>query len=130
MNRWKRTVIGVGVPALAAAACLYILSGDARLRCVFYELTGLWCPGCGSGRAVSALLHGQLRRAWSENMLLFVLGIPSGAIFLHEYCRLVFPRLRLRPVSLPQGVQLACVILVFGFWILRNIPAFSFLAPF
>lgn len=129
LPRWLRILIGAGVPALILAACLYAYSGDTRLRCLFYSLTGLYCPGCGSGRAINALLHGELRRALSYNILLFVLGPPAVAVFLHEYLRLILPRLGLKPVYLSRTAEGICVALVFAFWILRNIPAFSFLAP-
>ena len=34
-------------------------------RCPFYLLTGWKCPGCGTLRALSAVLHGDLRAAWN-----------------------------------------------------------------
>src|SRR5450432_3829265 len=44
-------------------------------RCIFYSLTGLYCPGCGSQRAFSSLLHGDLWQAIRYN-LLFILCLP------------------------------------------------------
>ena len=44
-------------------------------RCPMLLLTGLHCPGCGSQRALHALLHGELRRAAGLN-LLAVLCVP------------------------------------------------------
>jgi Protein of unknown function (DUF2752) len=38
--------------------------------CPFHTLTGWDCPGCGSTRALAALLHGELLRALSLNPLL------------------------------------------------------------
>ena len=61
-------------------------------------------------------------------MLLFILGTPALIVFIHEYVR-VFIFTRLRPVYLSQPAWLVCVVLVFSFWVLRNIPAFSVLAP-
>ena len=35
------------------------LAREGRIPCVFHELTGLYCPGCGGTRAVKALLAGH-----------------------------------------------------------------------
>lgn len=37
------------------------------LPCVFHEVTGLYCPGCGGTRAVKALLGGSLARSFRYN---------------------------------------------------------------
>lgn len=42
-------------------------------RCVFHELTGLDCPGCGSTRALHQLLHGHVSAAFHFNPMFFVL---------------------------------------------------------
>ncbi len=44
-------------------------------KCPFLSLSGWKCPGCGSQRAVHALLHGQIPQAIGFNALL-VLSIP------------------------------------------------------
>ena len=49
-------------------------------RCPFLLLTGLYCPGCGSQRAVHALLHGQVARAAGLNLLAAVLSLPILAL--------------------------------------------------
>jgi len=55
-------------------------------RCPFLLLTGLYCPGCGSQRALHALLHGQLSRAAGFNLLavlcapLLALGAADGVL--------------------------------------------------
>ena len=38
--------------------------------CLFYQTTGLLCPGCGSLRALHQLLHGNLAAAFHFNALL------------------------------------------------------------
>ena len=125
---WRRIALGLALPAALALVLVY-LRGDLGLQCPFYALTGLYCPGCGSGRAAYALLHGHLAASFRLQPLLYILGIPAGAVLLHEYLRLVFPRLRLRPVFVPQWAVVSVTALLFAFWIARNIPAFSFLAP-
>ena len=124
-----RLLLGLGAPAAIVLVCLGVYSGRLSVPCAFYETTGLYCPGCGSGRAVYALLHGRVREAFSYNVLLFVLGVPAAAVLLVEYLRLVFPSLGIKPVSVPRTVSVICAVLVIGFWIARNIPALSILAP-
>ncbi len=44
-------------------------------KCVFYQATGLHCPGCGGTRAMRALAHGEVGLAIRCNPLLIV-GLP------------------------------------------------------
>ncbi len=129
LKRWRRIVIGIGFPALVMFACWYIWSGSRGMRCIFYELTGLYCPGCGSGRALSSLMHGDWKGAFSHNLLFLPLGLPAAVVFLHEYFRIVIPGLHLKPVFVPQWLAADCCVLILLFWILRNLPMFAFLAP-
>ena len=124
-----RILIGVLLPAVFLFAVFYARSGSTAIRCVFYELTGLYCPGCGSTRAIRALMNGQLKQAFLFNPLLFVLGPPAFIVLLYEYLRFVFPKLRLRPLILPWQLESAVTVLIIVYWVLRNIPAFSVLAP-
>ena len=124
-----RLLVGIGVPAVIAAVCLLLMSGKLSLMCVFYETTGLYCPGCGSGRALSALLRGNLAESFMHNMLCYILGIPASFVFVWEYVRFVFPGAGLKPLRISDGCARVCLALVIIFTVLRNIPFFSFLAP-
>ncbi len=133
MNRqlklWQRIALLVCLPVLIVLACAYVYSGRHGLRCVFYELTGLYCPGCGSGRALYALMHGDWKGAFSHNVLFLPIGIPAALIFFHEYFRVIFQGLHWKPVFIPQWLAVSCCTLILLFWVLRNIPVFMFLAP-
>ena len=122
-------MIGVSVPAMLVLLCIYEYQGGNGMECMFYRYTGLYCPGCGSGRAVSALFHGRIAEAVSYNILLPILGIPCLFVLAHEYLRIVFPALKLRPVYVSQTVVRAVIVIVIVFWVLRNVPALSVLAP-
>ena len=125
-----RALVAVSVPLFLILLWIYEKNGGSGASCPFYSLTGLYCPGCGTGRAVQALYHGQhIVQAVRYNILLPVLGLPSLAIIVHEYLRIVFPALKLKPVYIPQPVVKAVIVIVIGFWVLRNVPALSFLAP-
>ncbi|UOG75082.1 DUF2752 domain-containing protein [Hymenobacter tibetensis] len=67
-------------------AVLYFRLDPARYpfpRCPVHWLTGLHCPGCGTQRAVHALLHGRLLEAVGFNVLaalfapVVVLGVAA-----------------------------------------------------
>ena len=78
---------------------------------------------------MSAVLHGRFAEAFRWNPLLFLLGIPAVIVFLHEYLRYIAPRLHLKPVVIPQPAIIGCIVLIIAYWVLRNIPVCSFLAP-
>ena len=46
-----RIPVGIGAPVLILLCIRWLLNGGG-LSCLFYETTGLYCPGCGSGRAI------------------------------------------------------------------------------
>ncbi|HSY43887.1 MAG TPA: DUF2752 domain-containing protein [Candidatus Acidoferrum sp.] len=95
--------------------------------CQFHALTGLYCPGCGATRAAYQLLHGNFLVALHDNAL-FVLGLAALAVrglwFLKRRANHQPVRYFIPPVGLWVFLVVALVFVV-----LRNLPAFSFLAP-
>jgi hypothetical protein len=93
-------------------------------------LTGLFCPGCGTLRALHQLVHGRLLTAFWLNPLM-VLSVPFfGYVFVSKVM-LVRSGRRMWGIVIPVvwiWILLGVIIL---FWILRNIPLypFSLLAP-
>jgi hypothetical protein len=87
--------------------------------CVFHELTGLYCPGCGATRAVHHLLHGEIAAAFAMNPLL-VVSLPLIPLFWSR------PQLIRR-----ADVGIAIMVTVIAYFILRNVPLwpFTLLAP-
>lgn len=123
-----RVLVGILAPMFALLACRWLLRGGGLL-CWFYELTGLYCPGCGSGRAAGALLRGHVLQALRHNALLFALGLPCGGVLLWEYLRFVFPGLGLKKIELSDRAARLALALVAAFWVLRNVPGFTLLGP-
>jgi hypothetical protein len=99
--------------------------------CPLFTLTGLYCPGCGSQRAVSALLHGDLFEAIDYHVMLVV----STPLVLYSAVITVTNIFRDKPLSQkifysPMFVRIFLVtVLMFG--VLRNIHVYPFvlLAP-
>ena len=98
--------------------------------CIFHKLTGFYCPGCGSLRALHQILHGNLVRAFGLNPLM-VLSLPFlGYVFLSRVV-LVGRKRPLPGVFIPAFWIWIIGAVILGFWILRNIPFYPFnlLAP-
>ena len=79
----KKLYFAAGTVMIIALAVIYYRFNPAKYsffpKCPFYVLTGFDCPGCGSQRAVSALLHGNLKAALGFNFLL-VACLPFLAV--------------------------------------------------
>jgi hypothetical protein len=95
--------------------------------CFFHELTGRHCPGCGGTRALHQLLHGNVVAALRLNAL-FVAALPFlawlGIRSTVKKIRLQSATRRISPVWFWLFLALALV-----FTVLRNLPAFAWLAP-
>jgi hypothetical protein len=97
--------------------------------CPWLVLTGTACPGCGGLRAVNDLTRGDVAAAFSSNAL-FVGSLPLLAVL---WTRSVVQRWRddrtpLRPAVIAWAGGAALALLL-AFWVVRNLPFASYLAP-
>src|SRR5215469_15946321 len=98
--------------------------------CPVRYLTGWYCPGCGSLRAIHQLLHGNLQAAWAMNPLA-VLLLPLVGYGLAAEAFVEVRGQRLTRWILPGfWIQVLAAIIV-GFGVVRNLPLYPFnlLAP-
>lgn len=120
----RRTLIIIlAIAALLVFGIIYYALDPSQSgmfpRCTFLTLTGYKCPGCGSQRAIHALLHGDVVGAFKYNALLLI-SIPWIALCLYaETQRIRNPRLYTR-INAPQLMWLF-LITVLLWWLLRNI---------
>jgi len=88
-------------------------------RCPFYSATHWLCPGCGSTRALYALLHGDWHGALHYNSL-FTLLTPA-VLTWSIYCSYRAMRYdRFPRVSVPRSVIVGMGTVVLLFTIARN----------
>ena len=121
MRRWL--VIILVLAALLVMGVIYFALDPSTSglfpRCTFLSFTGYKCPGCGSQRAIHALLHGDVAGAFRYNALLLV-AIPWIALCLFaESQRVRNPRLYAR-LNAPLLIWLL-LAMVLLWWLLRNI---------
>ena len=79
-DKGKRILTALSLPVIAALVYIYEKQGGSGMKCLFHSYTGLYCPGCGSGRAVHALFEGRIAEAVRYNILLPILGTPGHQI--------------------------------------------------
>ena len=131
----KKTKAIMASIAVAVLGTLFFVK-DARYFnlypwCPFHFFTGLFCPGCGSLRAISALLHGDFLDALHLNVLIvaavpfFIYACLAHVIGLKEGILLIKKTISSKFIIKTFLAVIAC------FFILRNIPfhPFTFLAP-
>ena len=82
--------------AVLALGTVYLLFDPAETswmpKCPVHTLTGLDCPGCGSQRALHALLHGDLNGVVNANAILLLFLPLIATLGLGELNRKRWPR--------------------------------------
>lgn len=98
------------------------------IRCIFYTLTKLYCPGCGITRAIFSLIRFKFKEALHYNLLV-TLFLPFILIYL--LLRIInwinFNNKEIKFFNNRFWNFLLIITIIFG--ILRNIKLFDFLAP-
>lgn len=121
MNPRRKKLMAVAVLAAVAAICVYYYAVDPAQgrapRCMLRLLTGYDCPGCGSQRALHALLHGRPAEAWAFNPAVFFAVPLAAAYFAVDVLPARLQRLLRHPAFI-LGIAVAIV----AWWVLRNLP--------
>lgn len=83
MTSKHKSTAAIALAAVAAVAVYYYFvdpESTPSPRCMFRLLTDYDCPGCGSQRALHALMHGRVAEAWSHNAAMFF-AVPLAAAY-------------------------------------------------
>lgn len=131
-GRWP----ALAPPAAVAATAIGVLTIVATVdpnepghypTCPFLALTGQFCAGCGSLRALHALMHGDVVTAVGRNALV----VATVPLLVWLWVRWVHRRWvdAPRPQPAPAVAVWSMLALVVVFWIGRNLPVGIALAP-
>ena len=98
--------------------------------CLWLSVTGLYCPGCGTSRALHSLLHGHVLVALGYNPLTVVL-LPFVQVRLMFEAQAMWSRGRPAIQRFFDGQAVGVLYVVLAFWVARNVPyaPFDWLAP-
>ena len=124
-------ITAVGIPIFAVASLLFVYIAGSPLFCIFYKITGLYCSGCGTGRAIRDLLHLDIMSALSHNVLFTALIPFIGYYFFAWYINFITNKKIIKVPRITKKGSVILGIIVIMFFVLRNIPFESFiiLAP-
>jgi hypothetical protein len=130
--RWPGPAVAalLGLAALALLWRLEPTPGGPYPPCPIRAATGLLCPGCGTLRALHALVHGELGAAFRLNPLAMSL-LPLVLLGLVQQWRPSAVPWLAAPVLAPRWRVWVLFGLIVAFGVARNLPLepFSLLAP-
>jgi len=112
----------IAIIIVTALVLLYIKQpGKSTIYppCLIYKITGYYCPGCGSMRALNCLLHGDLKGFINFNPIL---------LFIIPFLIIMFIK---KSIAYNPVVSRYILYILICFTILRNIKnwPFIYLAP-
>ncbi|ADL53557.1 hypothetical protein Clocel_3891 [Clostridium cellulovorans 743B] len=130
----QRTITIIVLVIICCGAVLLYKFNPSKVNifppCLFKKITGFYCPGCGSTRAIHALLNLNIWQAFRYNMLMVTL-LPymvyeMTAIILKILFNKEIPR-----IPMNGKVIYALLITIILYWLFRNINLYPFkiLAP-
>ena len=116
MKSKKTMRAAIAILAVAALAYYYLCdpASAPAPRCLLRTLTG--CPGCGTQRALHAMLHGRVAEAWGYNPAVFF-AVPLAAMYLLADR---FPAPLRRVLEAPATI-FAIAAAIAAWWVLRNV---------
>ena len=120
----RRLIKRAFVTAVLAAVALWIWAGDAvpaQPFCIFRQLTGVPCWGCGTVRVIQLLIHGKVMNAIMLNPLSVVacLMVVAGMViwwvdyFRHTNILFSLSRKKLHPLTI---AALVVLVILNWFW--------------
>lgn len=123
--------LGTTAGAVGAAAVLATIDPNEAGHyptCPFLAGTGLYCPGCGSLRAIHALTGGDVATAWDRNPLA-VLLLPVVLVAWVGWALRLAGRDAWHPTRVPAPWVWTLLGVILVYWVLRNVPGWTWLSP-
>lgn len=99
------------------------------IPCPFKKITGFYCPGCGITRCLFYIIQFDFSKAFWMNPLVFCFLPFILLYFGYKIYLYITNRKDTIICKIPNFIWYFLIFITLLFGVLRNIPAFSFLAP-
>ena len=120
---------GLLIGLLLIAVLFFFLDPNEQIifpRCIFNSLSGYYCPGCGSQRAIHNLLHLNIAGVVQNNVLFLPAVLAIFYHYLHPFLNRKY-NWRLPNIFYLKNTPWVFLGIVLLFWVLRNLPFYPFL---
>ena len=118
----RRLVVALIAAVIVAALIIIFIFNPENTawmpRCPSHMLTGHDCPGCGTLRALHALMHGDIEAAWNYSAALFFAIPAMAALAVAPHTR---PHSLLRRFADSRWTPIVVFVALVVWTILRNI---------
>ncbi len=127
IRRYRGVLSIIGIVAVVAAIGLLYGNFDPSAtwwmpRCPSKLITGFDCPGCGTQRALHALLHGDVAGAVRYNFMVFPAMVMIALLLVAQLGRNRWRIMgRMHNVLNSTPVILTVLIVTIVWWVVRNI---------
>ncbi len=91
------------------------------IPCLFKELTGYDCPGCGITRMIFALMRLDIKSAFNFNPLVFIYAPFIAMYFIYNDYLYIYDKKDKYISRIPQYIWIILIIITIAFGIIRNI---------
>ena len=91
------------------------------IPCIFHEITGLDCPGCGITRCLFHLINLRIADAFKANPLVFIYLPFIVAYFIYQSYLYVYQKKDKILVKIPNYVMYILLVITIIYGIVRNI---------
>ena len=118
----RRLVVAlIAAVIVAALIVIFIFNPEKTVwmpPCPSHMLTGYDCPGCGTLRALHALMHGDVAAAWNYNAAVFFALPVMAALAVAPHTR---PHSPLRRFADSRRTPIAVFIALVAWTVFRNL---------
>lgn len=120
-ERLKKLLTGIAI-AVSVGLLYYLVIriADIKIPCIFYTVTGLYCPGCGVTRMILALLRFDFVKAFYSHPVLFCIAPFLAVCFGAQAVNYV--KSGKRSLALWQNIIIySAIFLLVAFCIVKNL---------